>query len=75
LEGFLGFEPRLVKSNWEECGPCPVFASHTLASAVQLRKKYGKTSFRVEKTLVRVGKTSVRVDIKIDREYADVQNY
>jgi hypothetical protein len=28
-----------------------------------------------EKTSVRVGKTSVRVDIKIDREYTDVQNY
>jgi len=27
----------------EECGPCPVFASFTLAFALQLRKKYGKT--------------------------------
>jgi len=24
---------------WEECGPCPVFASYTLAFALQLRKK------------------------------------
>jgi len=33
---------------WEECGPCPVFASYTLAFALQLRKKYGKkTSVRV----------------------------
>jgi len=32
LEGFLGFEPRMVKLKltWEECGPCPVFASRTL---------------------------------------------
>jgi hypothetical protein len=29
------------------CGPCPVFASETLALALQLRKKHGKTSVRV----------------------------
>ena len=29
---------------WEECGPCPVFTSYTLAFALQLRKKHGKTS-------------------------------
>jgi len=34
-------------TNWEECGPCPVFASYTLAFALQLRKKHGKTSVRV----------------------------
>jgi hypothetical protein len=34
-------------TNWEECGPCPVFASYTLAYALQLRKKHGKTSVRV----------------------------
>jgi len=27
-------------SNWEECGPCPVFASYTLALALQLREKH-----------------------------------
>jgi hypothetical protein len=31
----------------EECGPCPVFASFTLAFALQLRKKHRKTSVRV----------------------------
>jgi hypothetical protein len=31
---------------WEEFGPCPVFASYTLAFASQLRKKHGKTSVR-----------------------------
>ena len=31
----------------EECGPCPVFASFTLAFALRLRKKHGKTSVRV----------------------------
>jgi len=34
-------------TNWEECGPCPVFASYALAFALQLRKKHGKTTFRV----------------------------
>jgi hypothetical protein len=31
----------------EECGPCPDLASYNLAFALQLRKKYGKTSVRV----------------------------
>jgi hypothetical protein len=30
-----------------ECGPCPVLATFTLAFALQLRKKHGKTSVRV----------------------------
>jgi hypothetical protein len=30
-----------------ECGPCPDLASYTLAFALQLRKKHGKTSVRV----------------------------
>jgi hypothetical protein len=30
-----------------KCGPCPVFASYTLAFALQLRKKHGKTSVKV----------------------------
>jgi len=28
--------------NWEECGPCLIFASYTQAVALQLRKKHGK---------------------------------
>jgi hypothetical protein len=31
-----------------KCGPCPVFASYTLAFALQLRKKHGKTSVTVD---------------------------
>jgi hypothetical protein len=31
----------------EECGPCPVLASYTLAVALKPRKKHGKTSVRV----------------------------
>jgi hypothetical protein len=43
-----------ITTNVEECGPFPVFASFTLAFALQLRKKHGKTSIRVRKTSVRV---------------------
>jgi hypothetical protein len=45
----------------EECGPCSVFASFTLAFALQLRKKHGKPSVRVRKTSVRIRKTPVKV--------------
>jgi hypothetical protein len=30
-----------------KCGPCPIFASYTLAFALQLRKKHGKASVTV----------------------------
>jgi hypothetical protein len=45
----------------EECGPCPVFASFTLAFALQLREKRIKTSVRVRKTSIRLRETSVRI--------------
>jgi len=35
------------RNNLRECGPCPVLARFTLAFALQLRKKHGKTSVRV----------------------------
>jgi hypothetical protein len=35
------------KKKFGKCAPCPVFASYTLAFALQLRKKHGKTSVRV----------------------------
>ena len=34
-------------NNLGECGPCPVLGSYTLAFALHLRKKHGKTSVRV----------------------------
>jgi len=34
-------------SKWEECGPCPVFASYILAFSLQLRKKHGKKKLSV----------------------------
>ena len=42
-----GIRTQSGQTNWEECGPFPVFASYTLASALQLRKKHGKTSVRI----------------------------
>jgi hypothetical protein len=41
-----------ITTNVEECRPCPVFASFTLAFSLQLREKHGKTSVRVRKTSV-----------------------
>ena len=43
-----------ITSNVEECGPCPVFASFTLAFALQLRKKRGITSVIGKKNLSQV---------------------
>jgi hypothetical protein len=34
-------------TNLEECWPCPVFKSYTLAFALQLREKHGKNSVRI----------------------------
>jgi hypothetical protein len=31
---------RTTQLIWEECGPCPVFASYTLAFALQLMRKH-----------------------------------
>jgi hypothetical protein len=42
-----GIRTQSGQTNWEECGLCPVFASFTLAFALQLRKKHGKTSVKV----------------------------
>ena len=42
----------------QKCGPCPVFAGFTLAFALQLRKKHGKTSVRVgERASIHITKT------------------
>jgi len=40
---------RTTQMIWEECGPCPVFASYTLTFALQLRKNHKKASVRVAK--------------------------
>jgi hypothetical protein len=36
-----------TKQKIGKCGPCPVFASYTLAFTLPLRKKHGKISVRV----------------------------
>jgi len=36
----------------EECGPCPVLASYTLAFTLQPRKKHGKTSVREDHIII-----------------------
>jgi hypothetical protein len=46
----------------EECGPCPVFASFTLAFALQLRKKNGKTLSQGKKNLRQV-KKNLRLEL------------
>jgi hypothetical protein len=55
------FRTTQITTTVEECEPCPVFVSFTLAFALQLRKKHGKPSVRVRKTSIRVRRTSVRV--------------
>jgi hypothetical protein len=34
-------------TNWQECGPCHVITSYTLAFALKLKKKHEKNSVRV----------------------------
>jgi hypothetical protein len=59
----------------EECGSCPVFASFfTLAFALQLREKHGKTTVRVRETSVRLLKTSVRVQYTYYKDTHALQN-
>jgi hypothetical protein len=48
VEGTTQITTDYTNNNLEGCGPCPVFASFTLAFALQLRKKHGKTSVRVK---------------------------
>jgi hypothetical protein len=50
-----------ITTDVEEWGPCPVFASCTLAFALQLRKKARKNLRQRKKNLSWVKKTSVRV--------------
>ena len=63
-----------ITTNVEECGPYPVFASFTLAFALQLRKKQGKTSVRVRKPSVRLRKTSVKVQYTYYQNTHTLQN-
>jgi hypothetical protein len=46
---YTEYRERNIHNNKKtgKCGPCPVFASYTLAFALQLRKKHENTSVRV----------------------------
>jgi hypothetical protein len=46
---YTQYRERNIHNNKKnrKCGPFPVFASYTLAFALQLRKKHGKTSVKV----------------------------
>jgi hypothetical protein len=48
-----------IKKNGK-CGPCPVFGSYTLAFALQLRKKHGKTSVKVDEKCPDIPVAAVR---------------
>jgi hypothetical protein len=63
-----------ITNNVEEYRPCPVFARFTLAFALQLRKKHGKTSVRVRKTSVRLMKTSINVQYTYYQNNHTLQN-
>jgi hypothetical protein len=67
-----------IQTNVEECGSCPVFASFTLAFALQLRKKHGNTSDRLRKTSVKVyyvdPSNNTTVILKVNRMKGKVQN-
>ena len=52
-----------ITTNLEECGPCPVFASFTLAFALQLRKKHGKPSVRSVIVRSQDTRTALRINI------------
>jgi hypothetical protein len=56
--------------NLEECWPCPVFVSFTLAFALQLREKHGKTSVRVAEEIQRGRRRDSK--ILIDQTPADL---
>jgi hypothetical protein len=46
---YTEYTERYTTKKIRKFGPCPVFASYTLAYALQLTKKHGKTTVRVVK--------------------------
>jgi len=66
--------PRTTQfTNYEDCGPCPVFARYTLAFALQLRKKHYKTSQGCRRVPVGTMKTEY-TDTVQNRMYRTKQN-
>jgi quinolinate synthase len=60
------------KKIWK-CGPCPVFASYTQASVLQLRKKHGKTSVRVVEKCPDIAVAAVQYTFT-HKQYTEQQN-
>jgi len=60
--------------NVEECGPCPVFASFTLAFASQLTKEHGKISVSVRKNPSQVKKNLSQSTVYIYQNTHTLQN-
>jgi hypothetical protein len=58
---------------WKSAGRAPSLRVFTLAFALQLRKKHGKTTVRVRETLVRLIRTSVRVQYTYYQETHTLQ--
>ena len=56
MQGQPNIKTIQITTNVEECLPCPVFASFTLAFALQLRKKHGKNLSQGKKNLSQVKK-------------------
>jgi hypothetical protein len=54
-------------TNLEACWPCPLFTNYTLAFALQLKKRHGKTSVRVAEEIQRIHiiKTPTHYDILV----------
>jgi hypothetical protein len=58
----------------EECWPCPIFASFTLAFASQLREKYEKTSVRVAEEIQSINIIRTPTHYKIHTHTHTLQN-
>jgi hypothetical protein len=59
---------------WKSAGRAPSLRVFTLAFALQLRKKHGKTSVRVRKLSVRLRKTSDKVKYTYYQNTHTLQN-
>jgi hypothetical protein len=62
-------------TNVEEYGSCPVFANFTLAFALQLRKKNGKTFIRVRRTLVGVQYTYYQNTYTLQKTHTHISDF
>jgi hypothetical protein len=57
-----------------KCRPCPVFASYTLAFALQLRKKHGKPSVRLVEKCPDILMAVVQSSTHLHKQYTEQHN-